>query len=126
MKECPKSRQSGGNGGNGESSSIAPPRRGTSGTSGGTNHLYALNNRQEQQNFPDVVTGLIRVIDFTFYALLEPEVSLSFVIPYVAMNFEIYPKKLSEPFSVPTPVSESILAERVYCDVSFPSITRVP
>ena len=32
------------------------------------------------------------------------------------MKFEIYPKKLSETFSISTSVGESILEERVYCD----------
>ncbi|KAG5568314.1 hypothetical protein H5410_064671 [Solanum commersonii] len=42
--------------------------------------------------------------------------SLSFVTPYVAMNFDVIPEQLSEPFSVFTPVGEFILAERVYRD----------
>ena len=42
--------------------------------------------------------------------------SLSFVIPNVAMNFEIIPEQLSEQFIVSTPVGESILAERFYRD----------
>ena len=42
--------------------------------------------------------------------------SLSFVTPYVAMNFSIIPQKQSEPFSVSTHVGESILAERIYHD----------
>ena len=59
---------------------------------------------------------MIRVFDLTVYALLEPGVSLSFVTPYVAMNFEIILEKHSKPFSVSTPVGESILAEIVYRD----------
>ena len=57
--------------------------------------MYALNNRQEHENLPDVVTGMIRVFDLIVYALLDPGVSLSFVTPYVAMNFEIIPEQLS-------------------------------
>ena len=34
----------------------------------------------------------------------------------VATNFDVIPEKLSEPFSVSTSISESILAERVYRD----------
>ncbi|XP_069145635.1 uncharacterized protein [Solanum lycopersicum] len=59
---------------------------------------------------------MIRVFDLTVYALLEPGVSLSFVTPYVAMNFEIILEKHSKPFSVSTPVGESILEERLYRD----------
>ena len=32
------------------------------------------------------------------------------------MNFDIIPEKLSEPFSVSTPIGESILIKRVYRD----------
>ncbi|XP_025884739.1 uncharacterized protein [Solanum lycopersicum] len=83
-----------------ESSSVGPPDRAapkgtTSGAVGGRTRLYALNNRQEHENLPDVVTGMIRVFDLIVYALLDPGVSLSFVTPYVAMNFEIIPEQLS-------------------------------
>ena len=94
--ECPKNRQ--GNGGNrAQSSSVAPPDRvaprgATSGTGGGTNRLYVINNRQEQEDSPDVVTGMIQVFDFTVYALLDPGASLYFVTPYVAMNFDVIPE----------------------------------
>ncbi|KAH0729889.1 hypothetical protein KY289_001077 [Solanum tuberosum] len=109
MKECPKIRQ------------VAPPnwatpRGATSGTGGGTNHLYAITSRQEQENSLDVVTGMIKVISLDVYALLDPEASLSFVTPYVANNFDVLAEKLCEPFYVSTPVGESILAERVYRD----------
>ncbi|KAH0669343.1 hypothetical protein KY285_023504 [Solanum tuberosum] len=83
---------------------------------GGTNLLYAINSRQEQEDSLDVVTGMIQVFDLTVYALLDPGASLSFVTPYVAMNFDVIPEQHSEPFSVSTPVGESILAERVYRD----------
>ncbi|KAH0658156.1 hypothetical protein KY289_026904 [Solanum tuberosum] len=97
MRECPKNMQG-------------------NGTGGGTNRLYVINSRQEQEDSPDLVTGMIQVFDFTVYALLDPGASLSFVTPYIAMNFDVIPEQLSEPFSVPTPVGESILAERVYRD----------
>ncbi|KAH0709376.1 hypothetical protein KY284_010803 [Solanum tuberosum] len=91
MKECPKNRQE-----------RAAPRGATSEAGGGVNHLYAINHRQEHEDSPGVVTDL--------------GASLSFVTPYVAMNFYVLPKKLLEPFSVSTPVGESILAERDYRD----------
>ncbi|KAH0641167.1 hypothetical protein KY285_037753 [Solanum tuberosum] len=124
-RECPKNRQGNGNGDNrAQSSSVAPPDRAaprgaTSGTGGGTNLLYAINSRQEQEDSPDVVTGMIQVFDFTIYALLDPGASLSFVTPFTAMNFDVIHEKLSEPFSVSTLVGESILAERVYRDCSI-------
>ncbi|KAG5611701.1 hypothetical protein H5410_022982 [Solanum commersonii] len=36
----------------------------------------------------------------------NPGASLSFVTPYVAMNFDVILEQLSEPFSVSTPVGE--------------------
>lgn len=70
--------------------------------------MYAFNKFNEQENPPDVVTGMIRVFDFTAYALLYSGASLSFVTPYVSMNFEIllsnlannsmYPDRLVNPF----------------------------
>ena len=78
MRECLKSKNNYGNGGNRtHSSSISPLDRdtfrgATSGTGGGTYCLYALKNCHEQENSLDVVTGMIRVFDFTAYALLDP------------------------------------------------------
>ncbi|XP_015057517.1 uncharacterized protein LOC107003738 [Solanum pennellii] len=116
MREYQKSKKSGGYEGNrAQSSSAAQPdkaalRGATSSVGGGTNHLYTLNNSQKQENMPDVVTGMIRVFDFTVYPLLDPGASLSFLTLYISMNFEIFPEKLSEPFSVSTSVGESIIA----------------
>ena len=59
---------------------------------------------------------MIQVFDFTFYVLLDPGESLSFVTLYAAMNFDIIPEQLSEPFSESTHVGEFILGERVYRD----------
>ncbi|KAH0709413.1 hypothetical protein KY284_010840 [Solanum tuberosum] len=78
------------------------PRGDTLGTGGGANRIYAITSFQEQENSLDVVTGMIKVFTFDVYALLDPGASLSFVIPYVAMNFDILPKQLLEPFSIST------------------------
>ncbi|KAH0674527.1 hypothetical protein KY290_024941 [Solanum tuberosum] len=104
--------------------SIAPPDRAvsrgaTSGAGRGGNHLYAITSLQEQEDSPDDVTGMIQVFNFDVYALLDPGVSLSFITPYVAMNFDVLPEKLLDPFSAYTPVGESILAERVYRDCTI-------
>uniref|UniRef100_M1DFS0 Retrotransposon gag protein n=1 Tax=Solanum tuberosum TaxID=4113 RepID=M1DFS0_SOLTU len=110
LEECPKNKQGNGNPGNrAQSSSVAPPDRAapkgaTSGTGGRANHLYAITSRQEQENSPDVVTGVIKVFAFDVYALLDPGTSLSFVTPYVANKFDVIPEKLYEPFCVSTPV----------------------
>lgn len=39
---------------------------------------------------------------------------LSFVTPYIAVDFGVSPAILIEPFSVPTTVGRSIIAKRVY------------
>ena len=73
MREFHKDKQGGENLGNSDQSeSLAPqsrvaPRGFTSGTGGGENRLYAITCRQEQENSPDVVTGMIKV--FTFYIM---------------------------------------------------------
>ena len=54
---------------------------------------------------------MIQFFDFTVYALLDQGESLSFVSPYVSLNFNVNPEQLNEPFSFSTPVDESTLAE---------------
>ncbi|XP_069151919.1 uncharacterized protein [Solanum lycopersicum] len=68
MRKHPKNKQGGGNLGNkAQSSSAAPPGRdvprgATCGTGDGTNRLYALNNCQEPENSPDVVTDMFVIV----------------------------------------------------------------
>ena len=59
---------------------------------------------------------MIQIFEFTIYAFVDLGESLFFVTPYVAMNFDIIFEQLSEPFSVSTPVGESILALIIYRD----------
>ena len=116
MTECPKNNQGSGNGVNRAQSSLVAspdreaPRRATSSDGGGVNRFYALNNRHKHENSPYVVTGMIQVFDFTVYALLDLGANLSFVTPYVVMNFEIISLQLNQPLSVYNPIRESILA----------------
>ena len=84
--------------------------------------MYAINSIQEQEKSPDVVTDMQKVFDITVYALLDLGESLSFVTPYVPINFDVIPEQLCEPFSVSTHVGESILAEKVYHD--FPILVN--
>ncbi|WP_368859988.1 hypothetical protein [Microbacterium sp. C7(2022)] len=62
------------------------------------------------------MTGMLRVFTLDCYTLLDPGATCSFVTPYVADRFEILPECLLEPFSISTPTSEPIRAERVYRD----------
>ena len=78
------------------------------------NRFYALHSRGEQQTSPDVVTGMLKVFSIDAYALLDPITTLSFVTPFVAKKFEIFPNISHEPFLVSTPVGESVVAKRVY------------
>ena len=84
------------------------------------NRFYTITRRQEQENFPDVFKGMIKVFTFNVYTLLDPGESLFFLTPYVANQFEILPEKLCEPFCVSAHVGEFILAERVYFDCPIP------
>ena len=68
------------------------------------------NSLQDQEELPDVVTGMLQVFDLTVYAFLDPGASLSYVNFYLGMNFDVIPKKISEPLSVSTLVDESIQA----------------
>ncbi|KAG5571462.1 hypothetical protein H5410_061228 [Solanum commersonii] len=97
----------------------AAPRGATSGIGGGSNYLYAITSHQEQDNLLDVVTRMIKVFTFDVYALLDLGVILSFLTPYIVMNFDILHEQLLEPFSVLTHVGESILAERVFRDCNI-------
>ena len=66
------------------------------------NFFYALRSRGEQENSPDVVTGMLKVLSLDVYALLDPDATLSFVTPLVAKKFDILPDALHEPFVVST------------------------
>ncbi|WMV37431.1 hypothetical protein MTR67_030816 [Solanum verrucosum] len=56
---------------------------------------------------------MLKVFHLDFYALLDPGDTLSFVMPYVAMRFDIFPDVLIEPFSISTPIGESIVTTGV-------------
>lgn len=111
MRECPKNKHDILNWGKiAKSSSVAP-------LESVSPKATTLTNRQEHKNLTDVITGMILIFDFTVSALLDPGGNLlSFVILYVAINFDILQEQHSEPLSVSTPLCESILAEKVYHD----------
>nr|XP_033514566.1 uncharacterized protein LOC117279184 [Nicotiana tomentosiformis] len=66
--------------------------------------LFATLDRQSAEAYAEVITGS----------------TFSYVTPYFAINLELEPEQLSEPFLVSTPVGESVEATRVYrgCIVS--------
>ncbi|XP_070036634.1 uncharacterized protein [Nicotiana tomentosiformis] len=73
-----------------------------------------MSGRQNVEASPDIVIGILTVHTRDVYALIDPGSTLSYVAPYVAMEFRIEPEHLPELFSVSTPVGESIVAARVY------------
>ena len=64
------------------------------------NCFYALHSRGDQENSPNVITGILKVLFIDVYALLDPGYTLSFVTPLVSNKFEILSDILHEPFIV--------------------------
>ncbi|XP_070025118.1 uncharacterized protein [Nicotiana sylvestris] len=110
------------------SSAAPPPARGTlapagrgasrvsAQSSGGPNHFYVMRGLQSLEPSPNVVIGILNVQSHDVYAFIDPGSTLSYVPPYVAMEFGIELEQLQEPFSVSTSVGESIVVVRVYRD----------
>ena len=57
---------------------------------------------------------MFKVFSLNVYALLDPDTTLSFVIPLIAKRFEILPDILHETFLVSTPMVELVVCKRVY------------
>ena len=76
--------------------------------------LCSSGSRQDQEGSPDVVTCMLRVFDLDVYAFVDHGATLSFVTPYIVVQFTVCPETLSEPFSVSTPVGDPVIARRVY------------
>lgn len=107
QRECLSTRQGAGRGTTQPSSSAAatsstPPlardtlapvghgaARGGAQGSGGLSRFYAMSGRQSAEASPDVVTGILTVQSHDVYALIDPGSTLSYVTPYVAMEFGI-------------------------------------
>ncbi|XP_049369400.1 uncharacterized protein LOC125834279 [Solanum verrucosum] len=135
IRNCPSVAK---NDGDGRRRAQPYPSSGPSGSGGNAskqNHFYALQTRGDQESSSDVVTGMLKVFHIDVYALLDPGATLSFVIPYVAMKFDMLPDVLLEPFFVSTPIGDTVVAKRgcVYhivrvMDVEFetPILESVP
>ncbi|XP_070013344.1 uncharacterized protein [Nicotiana sylvestris] len=80
----------------------------------GPSRFYTLSGCQSAEASPDVVIGILSFQAIDCYALIDPGSFLSYVTPFIASSFGVEPEQLHEPFSVSTPVGESILAARVY------------
>ncbi|XP_070055516.1 uncharacterized protein [Nicotiana tomentosiformis] len=90
--------------------------RGATQSSGGPSCFYAMQGCLSSEPSPYVVTCILTVKSHDVYALIDPSSTLSYITPYVAMEFGIEPKHLSEPLSISTLVGESIVATQVYRD----------
>ena len=55
------------------------------------NHFYALYCTGDQEDSPDVVTGMLQVFSVNVYALIHPSATFCFVNPLVSMEFEVLP-----------------------------------
>nr|XP_009757331.1 PREDICTED: uncharacterized protein LOC104210198 [Nicotiana sylvestris] len=66
--------------------------RGGAQSSGGPSRFYAMRDRQSAEASPDVVTCILTVHSHDVYALVNPGSTLSYVTPYVAMEFRIEPE----------------------------------
>ncbi|XP_070007720.1 uncharacterized protein [Nicotiana sylvestris] len=80
----------------------------------GPSRFYALSGRQSAEASPDIVTGILSVQAIECYSIIDLGSSLSYVTPFIASSFGVEPEQLHEPFSVATPVGDSITAARVY------------
>ncbi|XP_070039495.1 uncharacterized protein [Nicotiana tomentosiformis] len=76
--------------------------------------MVAFSQATENQASPDVVTCILDVQSHDVYALIDPGSTLSYVTPYVVMEFGIEPEQLPELFYVSTLVGKSIVAAWVY------------
>nr|XP_009763259.1 PREDICTED: uncharacterized protein LOC104215203 [Nicotiana sylvestris] len=90
--------------------------RGSTRSLGGPNRFYAVRGHQSSEASLDIVTGILIIQSHDVYALIDPSSSLSYVTPYVAMEFGIESEQLHESFFVSIPVGGSIVAVQVYRD----------
>lgn len=66
------------------------------------NYFYDLFSRGEQEESPDVVTGMFHVLSIDVYALLDFSATLLFLTPLVYNKFDDLHDILIEPFSLTT------------------------
>ena len=66
---------------------------------------------------------MLQVFSIDVYALLDPGATLSIVTLLISRKFDVIPNILNEPFTVNTPVCESMVEKRVYknCPILLPN-----
>ncbi|XP_019251201.1 PREDICTED: uncharacterized protein LOC109230128 [Nicotiana attenuata] len=84
-------------------------------TSQGTHpRFYAMPNHPIVEASDAVITGILTVCTLDAYALMDPGSTFSYVTPYCALDFGIEQEQILEPFSVSTPVGDSLIASLIY------------
>ena len=103
---------------------MAAPRGDIFGNGGGVNLLYAITSCQKQENSPNVVTCIIKMINFDVFSFLYSGASLSFVTLYVANYLDVILDKLCEPFVFLHMLRIHFLLREYIVITSFLSITK--
>ncbi|XP_070046730.1 uncharacterized protein [Nicotiana tomentosiformis] len=78
--------------------------RGGAHSLGGSCCFHTMSGIQNSKASQDVVIGILTVESHDVYALIDPGSTLSYVTPYVAIEFWIESEQLHEPFYVSTPI----------------------
>ncbi|XP_019234032.1 PREDICTED: uncharacterized protein LOC109214552, partial [Nicotiana attenuata] len=65
---------------------------------GGPSRFYAMSGRQTAEASPDIFTGILNFQSHDVYALIDPGSTMSYVTPFIAIEFGIEPEQLHEPF----------------------------
>ncbi|XP_075083361.1 uncharacterized protein LOC142167105 [Nicotiana tabacum] len=60
------------------------------------------------------MTDILTIFILDAYVVIDPRSTFSYVTPYFALDFEIKPEQLLEPFFVSTLVGDSVIASHVY------------
>ncbi len=61
-------------------------------------YFYVLQTQLDQEGIPDVVPGTLKLFHLDAYDLINPDASLSFLTPWVAMRFDVSLDVLIKPF----------------------------
>lgn len=78
-----------------------------------------LLGRQDLESSPDVVMGILYVFSTNVHVLIDALSSLSYITLFVAHKDGQVPELLCHSFEVSMPISEPVIAIRIYrgCDV---------
>ena len=72
--------------------------------------FYALQARCQQENSPDITTGMLQLWYVNVYSLTYTGATIYFVTPLVDSKFDVLPNVLIQHFSVSTPMGDFVVA----------------